>query len=112
MNKIHKHLDPALRKTVDQVVRKLADDGRLIEGGFAAFRHITMPADAPPEAIESARTVFMAGAQHLWGCMFGMVDESDDASPDDMRRMTLVNNELETWYAQFEKQLAAGAGTH
>lgn len=87
------------RAFLDRLARELADSGQPIAAGFIAARLTGfVPADATPEQLELARTMFMAGAQHLWATMFGFLDEGVEETPNDMRRMGIVDSELERWY--------------
>ena len=41
------------------------------------------------------RLIFMAGAEHCFSSVLGMMDEGSEPTDKDMDRMTLLHNELE-----------------
>ncbi len=84
----------------DQVSRELANKGKLIEGGWAAYCLMFVPKDAPPDAVAFLRTAYMAGAQHLWASVFGVLDPDAEPTAGDMERMSKVEAELAAWAAE------------
>ena len=78
----------------DEVSRDLANKGKLIEGGWAAYCLLFVPKDAPPDAVAFLRTAYMAGAQHLWAGVFGVLDPEGEPTAGDMDRMSKVEAEL------------------
>ncbi len=90
--------------TVDltKLMKELTDQGKLIEAGWISLRIAAIPEGLPPRHLDSMRDAFFAGAQHLFASIMGVLDEGDDATMDDMRRMSLISAELEA----FGKKLA------
>lgn len=69
-----------------------------------------MPLNAPPHQLHEMRLAFMAGAQHLFASMMGMLDPEPDETPDDMRRMDLINRELDAFRGELELWVAKEKG--
>lgn len=90
--------------TIDltKLMKELTDQGKLIEAGWISLRIAAIPADASPQQLGDMRDAFFAGAQHLFASILGVLDEGDDATMDDMRRMSLISAELDA----FGKKLA------
>jgi hypothetical protein len=68
----------------------------LIEGGFAAFMILVAPT-AQPQTVALLRLAYMAGAQHLFASIMGMMDPGTEPTPADLRRMDLISDELAKW---------------
>ncbi len=89
------------RQFLEQLSKRLADEGKLIEAGWVSLRAFTLPANAPPVQIQEMRNAFMAGAQHLFVSIMTILDPGDEETPDDMRRMEMIDKEL----AEFGREL-------
>jgi hypothetical protein len=85
------------RKVLDEISRKLTDDGKLIEVGWHAMRVLVMPHDASPVQIDEMRKAFFMGAQHLFASILGILEEGAEPTEKDFDRMTLIHNELEAF---------------
>lgn len=95
--------DP-FRQAHDEFIKRAVDQGKLLEAGFLALRLQILP-NAPDHAVNTARMLYMAGAQHLFASLMAAMDPDRDPTPQDMRRMALIAGELEA----FEPQLKAWA---
>lgn len=89
------------RQYLEQLTKRLADEGKLIEAGWISMRIACVPLNAPTIQLDEMRSAFMAGAQHLFASMIGMLDPGVEETDADMRRMGLIQAELEA----FEKEL-------
>lgn len=87
---------------VAELVKKFVDQGRLVEAGFVMFRTMVIPEDASEVQVKEMRMAFMAGAQHVFASMIGMMDPGMEPTENDMRRMSSVSKELETWVAEMK----------
>lgn len=85
------------RAFLERLSRQLADEGKLIEAGWIALRVTTGLESAPKRQLEDMRTAYYAGAQHLFASIMAVMDEDREPTDDDMRRMDLINAELEAW---------------
>jgi len=88
----------AAEKLAHALSKKLADEGRLIEGGFAAFMMLVVPPGTPPQQVTMLRLAYMAGAQHLFGSIMGMMDPGIEPTEADEKRMDLISDELNKWH--------------
>ena len=78
--------------------------GKLIEGGFAAMRIITLHPDAAPEQVDAMRMAFFGGAQHLFGSIMGILDPGKEPTKADLKRMTMIADELDNFIKEFKRQ--------
>lgn len=90
------------RQYLEQLSRRLADDGKLIEAGWVALRLRVIPRDAPPAQLEDMRFAYMAGAQHLFSSLLSILDPGPEESEGDLRRMDLIHRELEAFVKEVE----------
>lgn len=93
----------------DKLCRDLADKGMIIEAGWISLKLATIPADAPQIQLDEMRNAFFAGAQHVFGSVFAVLSGGEDATEDDIRRLSLINSELNLFLDEFKaKHLKAG----
>lgn len=55
--------DP-IRQAHDKLMKQASEQGKLLEAGFIALQAVALQS-ASPQALETARLIYMAGAQHL-----------------------------------------------
>jgi hypothetical protein len=89
--------------------RRLADEGKLIEAGWAALR-VGMPQTYAPSDLTVMRMVYMSGAQHLFASIMSILEDGADETPADLRRMDLIAQELEVFRKELELAVAKPAG--
>lgn len=82
--------------------KDLADAGKLVEAGWVGFRLAVVPKDAGPTQLSEMKMAFMAGAMHMFTGLMGVLDEDQGETEADMRRMSLINDELEKFAAEFK----------
>jgi hypothetical protein len=92
-------VDPAL---VEHVTKELADQGKLIEAGWAGYRLMVIPHEAPQIQIDECRLAFFAGAQHLFSSIMNMLDPDGEPTDADVKKMDLIHTELQRFAAVFE----------
>jgi hypothetical protein len=83
------------RAHLERLTKQLSDDGKLIEGGWIGFRIAVDLIDAPPDQLDEMRKAFMAGAAHLFSSIMNVLDEDAEPTEADMRRMSLIHDELQ-----------------
>lgn len=100
-------LSPVEREGI-ALTHRLLNEGKLIEGGFAAFvmRH---KLDLSDPLLPRLRDVYMAGAEHLWSSIMATLDPGVEETPEDMRRMDAIHAELTVWR---EQKMAAWAQSY
>jgi hypothetical protein len=79
---------------VTGVAKKLADDGKLIEAGWVGLK-FAISKDAPQVQVDEMRLAFMAGAQHLFASIMGILDPGEEPTDADLRKMDLIAAELD-----------------
>jgi len=89
------------RAFLERLSRELTDQGKLIEAGWISLRIAAVPLDAPAVQLEEMRNAFFAGSQHLFGSLMTIMDADREPTPDDMRRMDLIDKELKGFIADF-----------
>lgn len=85
------------RAHLDLMAKKLADEGRLIEAGWIGLRIAAGLERAPAVQLDEMRKAYMAGAQHLWSSLMVVMDPEAEPTPADLRRMALIQNELDAF---------------
>jgi hypothetical protein len=94
----------------DAVAKKLADEGKLIEAGFVGMRLMIIPAGASEGQVSDMRIAFMSGAHHLFASIMSIMDPESEPTENDMRRMALIDAELQA-FVENELKLRAAKGT-
>lgn len=91
------------KAVIEKLTRALADEGRIIEAGWVSMKLTTIPEDAPAIQLEEMRNAFFAGAQHLFGSIMTILDSGSEPTAADLRRMTLINTELEQFIEAYKR---------
>jgi len=99
-----------VRKLAHELSKKLADDGKLIEAGWAILRGVAVAPDAPQVQIDEMRMAYMAGAQHLFSSMISIMDPGEEPTDADLNRMDLIHRELEAWRKEMELRTQRAEG--
>lgn len=102
--------EDAARAAVDIVTKKLVDEGKLIEAGFAALCVVAYSPDMDAAQRQGMREVYFAGAQHVWASIMSMLDPGVQETPDDMRRMDMIEKELDQFIKDFKQRHLQAAG--
>lgn len=102
-------LSPVDQAALD-LTRKLANDGRILEGGFAAYVVVSKIGIDDP-ALPKLRDAYMSAAEHLWSSIMATLDPGKTETPADMRRMDSIQSELDAWRAQKMAALARSMRT-
>ena len=92
----------------DAVAKRLVDQGKLIEAGWIGFRQMAVPAYASEPQIDDTRSAFFAGAQHLFGAVMGFLEEGEEPTDNDLRRMDQINAELAEFLVDFKRRHGLG----
>lgn len=82
------------------VGKQLANEGLILEAGWAIHRSYFMPADLPKDQEMAYRNAFFAGAEHFYHTIMGALDSGHDVTDGDMRRMALADAEVKKWRAE------------
>lgn len=76
-----------------QLSQAMADEGKLIEAGWIVMR--SMMPSASEAQVSDMRLAFMAGAQHLFGSIMSMLEPGPGETPGDLRRLYMIDKELQ-----------------
>lgn len=85
----------AVHEAAEKIMRKLAEEGHVIQGGWRALRMIAIPPDAPQTQLDGMELAFYAGAQHLFSAIMTASDGDDEEHQ--MKLMNMIHLELDTW---------------
>lgn len=88
----------AFRKWADDLIKRWADRGLLIEGGWQVFESHALATAGEVQRAEMRKSFYL-GAQHLFACVMNMLDPDQEATEADCRRMQLIHQELEAFRA-------------
>lgn len=100
-----------INRIAAEVSKALADQGKLVEAGWAGYRVLVIPPDAPQIQIDESRTAFMAGAQHLFGSIMNILDPGEEESEADLRKMDLIDKELRAFAREMELRVQRTKGS-
>ena len=90
-------------RMLTDVSRKMANDGKIIESGWAIFRSINKLEDIKGLKIRTIlnhpqldliRIAYMSGAEHTFSTWMGSMDPDGEPTEADMRRMDLLYSEI------------------
>lgn len=95
-------IDPELWKMADGIEKVLMDKGLIVEAGWAGFKLLTIPPNASPQQLDLMRNAFFAGAQHLFGSIMAGMDEGEQETEADLRRMDNIQKELDAFLVEFK----------
>lgn len=99
-------LSPVEQRALD-LTHKLANEGKLIAGGFAAWcltRKVD-PASADADLL-LAHDAYMAGSEHLWTSIMATLDAGIEPTDADLKRMDLIHAEIEAWRTKKKADMA------
>lgn len=96
---------------MQQLMKTAADQGRLIEAGWLSLRLAAIDPDASEHEIETMRTAFFAGAQHLFVSLMGVMDEGAEPTDADMQRLVKINSELDEFISVYAADHMPTRGT-
>src|SRR4051794_39538532 len=82
----------------ERLKRELAEQGKLIEVGFAVLCATAIPSDAPEVQVREMRMAYMAGAQHLFSSILSILDPGGEPTEADLHKMDLINAELRAFH--------------
>jgi hypothetical protein len=85
-----------IRAVIDKITAEWADQGKVIEGGWMAFVATALQ-HAPEDQLREMRKAYFLGAQHLYASVMSFMDTERDPTEQDIRRMALLHEELETF---------------
>lgn len=95
-----------MRALVKKLTQHLMDEGKIIEAGWMAMRHVALAKTASEAQLHDMRAAFFAGAQHLFGSMMGTAEDPESTTED---RFELILQELRAFAEELQHEgLALG----
>jgi hypothetical protein len=89
----------------DRIVRDMAERGKLVEGGWRAFRQVMMKDldfNDPANREDSLRTLYFLACDHLFSSLVGaLLDPGHQESDGDLRRFENVRRELQEFRLRY-----------
>lgn len=85
-------------------IAELTDQGKIIEAGWVGFRLQAIDPEAGKVQLEFGREAFFAGAQHLLASIMTVLDDGEEATERDLKRMDLISQELEIFITDYAKR--------
>lgn len=99
-----------IEEAAHRLTKELADKGKLVEAGFAAFALYVIPKDAPAVQLSEMRLAYMAGAEHLFSSIMNILDPGADPTAADLRRMDLIDREIAEWRVKLSERVQPSQG--
>jgi len=99
-------LDPRVRKAAEEITKKLADQGLIIEGGWTAFKIVCKLEQAPEQELKERRITFFAGALHLFTSALTMLEPGQEPTEKDFKRMSAIADELKRFEGELKRTLS------
>jgi hypothetical protein len=84
----------AAKEFLEMTMKRLADEGKLVEAGWVGLRLAVGLENAPAEQLREMRLAFLGGAQHLFSSIMSVLDPSSEPTDADLKRMHLIADEL------------------
>lgn len=94
------------RKAIDEITKKLTDEGRLIEAGWRSLQIVLFPNGASQIQLKEMRKAYFAGAQHLYASIMAFMEEGEEPTDTDMRRMASIDNELKFFADELKHEIS------
>lgn len=96
---------------IDEMTKKLVDNGKIIEAGWLSMRACAFPEDISKEQEADLRATFFAGAQHLFASIMAVLDPGSEPTERDLVRMKSISDELDAFVAKFKVDMEAKCRT-
>lgn len=91
------------REQIDELARKLTEEGKLIEAGWVGLMLACNLFEASEVQKREMKKAFFAGAQHLFGSLMSVLDPDSEPTDKDLEMMNLIHTELMTWITEFKQ---------
>jgi hypothetical protein len=82
------------REVAERLVRRLADEGLLIEAGWQTYRLLFLKLP-PHEPRDDLKEAYLVGAEHVFASIINMLDPGIEETEADISRMDALHTELE-----------------
>ena len=99
-----------VREIANKLTKDLANQGKIIQGGWRAYELMVLPEKAGATQRRETRLAFFGGAQHLWASIIVSLDPGTEETPMDLRRMDLIQKELDDFILEMKREMAIRGG--
>jgi hypothetical protein len=99
-----------MTQDLEALSKQLTDAGKIIEAGWVGLQLLAVSKNASLTQINEMRNAFFAGAQHLFASIMAVMDSDREPTENDMRRMSLIADELEEFRRSFLLKHTATGG--
>ena len=99
-----------IERAAHGLTKDITDKGKLIEAGFAAFASFVIAKDALATHLSEMQLAFMAGAEHVWSSVMNMLDPDEEPTEADLRRMDLIQREIDEWRGRLSERVYPAKG--
>ena len=97
---------PRTHEETERLMKRLADDGKIIEAGWISLRLYGIPPPGAPDIqVEEMRRAFFAGAHHLFASIMTVLEPGTEPTANDLERMDKIHRELDAYRAQLAAQV-------
>jgi hypothetical protein len=93
-------------KLVQDATKMLVDKGLLIEAGWVGYMLACKLQNAPPAQLAEMQRTFFAGSLHTFTSVMSFLEEGQEPTEADMKRMSQVFKELKAFQKNFEEYVA------
>lgn len=100
----------ALQDVATAIGRELIDQGKLIEAGWAVFADAVLPPGVSEAQKNDMMISFFAGAEHVFSTIINMLEEGEEPTAADLRRMDKIHAEIERWRAVISERVQPSQG--
>ena len=95
----------------DAIAKQLADEGKVIAGGWMSYRMLMIP-DAPDEEVAAHRVAFWTGAQHLFASLVSILSPGGaEPTAADYQKMDLIDRELRVFVREMQLRMVHTEGS-
>jgi hypothetical protein len=94
------------KKALELLLKKLTDEGKLVEAGWVGLRLAVGLENAPADQLREMRLAFLGGAQHLFSSVMNVLEPGAEPTDADLQRMNKIADELDA----AQKELVASYG--
>ena len=99
------------RNDIVKITKMLNDEGKLIEAGWVGFDIMTIPETAGPVQRKEMRQAFFAGSLHLFSSIMSIMDDGEEPTYKDMKRLDMIHKELDEFRRALELKHGGIQGT-
>jgi hypothetical protein len=93
-----------LKQLVNDLAKKLIDQGKIIEAGWLGLKIMAIPPTASEVQLTEMRKAFFAGAHHLFASIMIMLEPGQEATKKDMDRLDMIHRELESFVKELNRE--------